>query len=552
MEKEKSLLFSMFEKFKEKQENNNSNSPQNDNSINEEPIKSTPKSPKTDMHINSITELCLSLNYQADYAKGVNIADRASLNSSLIPLAKDYLQKKDNDVSINSSAFIFISNDTFRAYLFVFPAFKEGKVLETMDIETQLAKQKITYGIKEDVIPFVIENNEFCRTILIAQGDKSIDGTDGKLVEYVKVIKEPTFTEGDDSRIDFKKLNLENNITKETPICKVIPHTLGKDGVNVFGKQIKAKSGKKLLSPAGKGTYIPENSNLVLANIDGRLSYQSGKYNVETSFVLQGNVDNSTGNIDFLGDVIVKGRVRSGFEINAGGSIYIDGSAGDCVLVAMGEIVIKEGINADNHGKLEAGSNITCKFIENCTVTSGGKVTTGSIINSTVFADDSIDVTINKGVVLNSSLTAYNNIKATTLGSDTSRDVRVVLGKSHTLASEASKLKIEIPESKKTIERISKNIEFLEKSNDLNDQKLLLLDQLKEQLDLYQARYQDLLTRKDELSQLSRDCSRCKLEVSTVYPPCKINIGVHSYWVKQILHRTSFRVLEDDIKLITY
>ncbi len=554
MEKEKSLLYSMFEKFRQSQES--SKPKENDAIPVDKEVKTIPENKptqtqtKSNAHINAITELCTSSGYTSDYAKGVNIADRANLQTALLPLAADYMKRKDANEDIDSSVFIFISRDKFRAYVFIFPAFNEGKKLDKEEINTQLNKLKITYGIKEDITSFLVDNNEFCKMHLIAEGEKSFDGTDGKLVEYIKVIKEATFIEGEDSRIDFKKLNLENNIIKDTPICKIIPHTLGKDGVDVHGKIAKAKAGKKLVSPAGKGTYIPENSNLLLAEIDGRLSYQSGKYNVETSFILNGNVDNSTGNIDFVGDVIVKGRVRSGFEIKAGGSIYIEGSAGDCILTAKGEIVIKDGINADNHGKLEAGSNITCKFIENCTVTSGGNITTGSIINSTVFADDSINVTVNKGVVLNSSLTAYNHIKAITLGSETSRDVRIVLGKSHTLAEEASKIKFEIPNTKKTIDRISKNIDFLEKSKELTEQKTILLNQLKEQLELYVTHLDEQIKRKDIIADLTKDCSRCKLETSTVYPPCKINIGVHNHWVKSVQYKTSFRVLDDEIKLI--
>ena len=53
-----------------------------------------------------------------------------------------------------------------------------------------------------------------------------------------------------------------------------------------------------------------------------------GKVTVETVLVIPGDVNASTGNVNGLGTVIIKGNVEDGFEVSAQGNIEVNGFVG--------------------------------------------------------------------------------------------------------------------------------------------------------------------------------------------------------------------------------
>ncbi len=547
MDKEKSLLYTLYEKFTKKEEDQLSKtqdvSIDTTISASEEVLQIQPEEKLT-----IISEVCISSGYGSKYYNNLQEEDFDSFNKSIENLAKEYLLKKEENADCDAIPAIYISKDKLTGYIFIFPSHNEGKELSFEDIKNEVFKKNITFGVKEDVLKNISSKKRYCECIPFAFGIKPVNGVDGRIMEFSKINTKSTLIEDEHGRIDFKKLNLENNIVKDNLICKIIPPVDGINGTNILGKVLPCVKGKKVPSPMGKGTYIPENSTILLAEKDGRLSFSNGKYCVESIFKLSGNVDNSTGNIDFVGDVVVMGDVKSGFKIKAGGSILIGGTAEDCKLTANNDITIKEGIHADSHGKIEAGGSLTCKFIENCQVVCGGDIKTSSIINSTVFSDSSIDVTAGKGVIIGGIVIALKVIKAKTIGTPASRDITIKLGTSYNISSEISELKKQIPETQKTLDMLEKNINFLETSENLPSEKLALLKQIKEQYKLYSTRYEDMNDRKMVLEDSIKDYSSCKLEADEIYPPCLISISDIKHKVRDSLVRTTFRLVDGEIK----
>ena len=79
------------------------------------------------------------------------------------------------------------------------------------------------------------------------------------------------------------------------------------------------------LSSAGQGRVYESRGTELYAEIDGQLKIVDGKINVYSVYEVPADVDNSTGNIRFIGNVTVRGNVLSGFEIEAGGDIEVSG-----------------------------------------------------------------------------------------------------------------------------------------------------------------------------------------------------------------------------------
>ncbi|MFW5837824.1 MAG: FapA family protein, partial [Desulfovibrionaceae bacterium] len=71
--------------------------------------------------------------------------------------------------------------------------------------------------------------------------------------------------------------------------------------------------------PAGSNTEVnPADDSQLLAAANGLVCMdESGRINVRKKLALDSDVDFRTGNIFFVGDLVIKGAVRSGFQIRA-------------------------------------------------------------------------------------------------------------------------------------------------------------------------------------------------------------------------------------------
>ncbi len=101
----------------------------------------------------------------------------------------------------------------------------------------------------------------------------------------------------------------------------------------------------------------------------------------------------STGNINFIGTVIVEGRIEDNFTITATGDIIIKGNVGKSTLEAAGNIVIDGGIIGKNEAIIKAGKNVYAKFIESANVTAKQSITCRKMImHSNIIAGVSVKV----------------------------------------------------------------------------------------------------------------------------------------------------------------
>ena len=94
---------------------------------------------------------------------------------------------------------------------------------------------------------------------------------------------------------------------------------------------MEAKNGKDIAIPLGKNVKLDSDGLTVLAAVNGQVLLVNDKITVEPLMELD-SVNIKTGNITFLGTVIVKGNVEDGFDVHASGNIEVHGSVGSSKL----------------------------------------------------------------------------------------------------------------------------------------------------------------------------------------------------------------------------
>jgi uncharacterized protein (DUF342 family) len=179
-----------------------------------------------------------------------------------------------------------------------------------------------------------------------------------------------------------------------------------------------AKQGRDVPIQIGKNTRLSEDKTQIVAEINGQVVILNNKVNVEPVFTVTGDVNLHTGNILFLGTVVVRGNVDDGFTVKAAGNIEVQGNIGKAILDAEGDIIVHQGILGKNEGKIKAGKSVYAKFIEHATIEAEENVfVTDGILHSFIDSNKKIICQGRRASIVGGRLRAAEEINAKNLGS---------------------------------------------------------------------------------------------------------------------------------------
>lgn len=298
------------------------------------------------------------------------------------------------------------------------PAMSGSEVTADM-IKKALATQGVVAGIEEDKIEEFVDNPVYGVPCEVAHAIMPQDGADA----YIKYNFETDQSklkakESENGTVNFKELNQIQNVVQGQPLATKMPFERGKAGKTLSGRYLEAKNGKDIKIPLGKNVELDKDGVTVIASIAGRVLFEDGRINVEPVLELD-SIGIKTGNIDFLGSVIVKGNVEDGYELKATGNIEIGGSVGKSVVQSEhGDIVVAQGVFGHDEGVVKCGKSLWAKFIQNAKVdVEEFCIVSDSIMNSEVSAMKRIILNGKKAQITGGHLFATEEIAARNIGS---------------------------------------------------------------------------------------------------------------------------------------
>jgi uncharacterized protein (DUF342 family) len=330
----------------------------------------------------------------------------------------DFEHRPVNDSMIT----VDIAEGEMKAYIQVLPPGTGGCDITIETYLSFLRNNKVVFGVKEDFLKDFVDKPVYKENVEVAEGIRPVDGRDA----YIQYNFETDQTkirlrEGNNGRVDFKELNIIQNVVQNQPLAKKIPPQEGVVGRTVTGKVMPAKSGRDIGLPAGNNVHVGDDDATIFADINGQVIVSGGKVNVEPVYTVQGDVNLKTGNSIFLGTVIINGNVEDGFSVKAAGNIEVNGTVAKAELDAEGDIIIHQGINGKSGGNIRAGRSIWARFIENAFVEAGNMVVASDgIINSEVDAVNRIICQGKRAHIMGGRLRAREEINAKVLGNPTS------------------------------------------------------------------------------------------------------------------------------------
>lgn len=286
------------------------------------------------------------------------------------------------------------------------------------ELQGAIAEKGVIQGINSTALQALCQMPAFNRAMVIARGTPAATGADGYLTYLIRQTKELKPKLLDNGNVDYRDLGLIQNVKKDQPLCEVHPPEKGADGCDIFGKVLEGKYGRDPFDPAGKNTVYNEDKTLLLAAVDGNAEVVRGTINVIDVLRVNGNVDNATGDINFVGDVVINGDVVSGFRVVSEGSVTVKGSVEGATIEAKGDIVVGEGINGMNRGSMLAGANLRCKYIQSCYIKANENIYADSIMYCTMECGGNVELGGKRATLIGGRATIAGRLLGKTIGTD--------------------------------------------------------------------------------------------------------------------------------------
>ncbi|OEH91296.1 hypothetical protein BFG57_06620 [Bacillus solimangrovi] len=315
-----------------------------------------------------------------------------------------------------------------------------------------LNEQKINTGIDDEAIFKWCEDEHRDNEIIVANGIVPIHGKNGYLKS--NLLSEDEKKKDSDS---IESLNLRDvlhipSVHAGQKIASIIPPVNGVEGKNVYGVTVPAKPGKPYRLRPGKN--IEMENNAIYATIDGQIHFGERIINVFPSYEVSGDLDMKTGNIDFVGNVVIRGNVPTGYVIKAKGDIKIFGLVEGAELNAEGSILVTGGIAAANKGEVHAGVDIHASYINQANVHAAHNIIVqSSIFHSQCIAGD--EVLCNEGNIVGGSVSAGKKIIANNIGNRMNTHTDLYLGMNETLLLRQKETEKLLSETNQTIENLA-------------------------------------------------------------------------------------------------
>lgn len=490
--------------------------------------------------------ICMDENQvlPGDLAKKEAARLRQTLTGASLSRLNKARPRKDNPPpDLDAEPWFYLSSDKLAAWMLIFPPAGQGQEISQEAIRRALKSKGIVYGVDEVLVNRLsYRPDKYCTLHVVAVGTPAFDGKNGNIVDAFPRVAQHHLDVDEYDQADYANLNWVQNVEQGAEICRLILPTEGEPGRNVMDQEIPAKSGKAVVLPKGRNTEISEDGIRLLASMPGHVEFSNRSFHVKPVLEIKENVDYSTGNIKFLGDVHIHGDVCSGFSVRAQGNVQVDGviEAGSSV-EAGGDLVVAKGILGDGETEVRSRHNLFAKYMEGAAAYVRENLETECIVNCEIYCDGDVLAESGRGAIIGGQIWAAQQVKARVVGAKSECRTTVILGGQPCAISEKALVLEEIEELEEELERTENEIDSPARSARLSRSKVRLpaarlkLNQLEKEIEEAQQEEED------------EDNDRRRLECGVAYAGTEVMIDQQRLMLRQDKHQCIVKLLLGEI-----
>ena len=202
-------------------------------------------------------------------------------------------------------------------------------------------------------------------------------------------------------------------------------------------------------------------------------------------------------------------------------------------------------------GILEAGGDITAKFLEDCRIYAKGDIQAEYIINSDVSCGNNLTLTGRRAAFIGGVCSVYNQMNVKTVGAMSQITTLVTLGVTPQLLEEVEALKKEIAEITAQLEECKKNIAYLnnrQKAGSISPKQNDKLNELKIWLPVSTMKQKKLKDQMQKLTAQLKEVKKSRLAAREIYGGTIISIGDSRLVISRKEENCSYYYADGQIK----
>ncbi|KIY21515.1 DUF342 domain-containing protein [Mesobacillus subterraneus] len=441
-----------------------------------------------------------------------------------------------------------ISNDRLSAVLEINNSIHEmERSVSVRELQSVLEKETIAFGIKMDILEQISKDPTSIKDpVLIATGMQKVDGEDAYLrneLEQSSMLEQKV--------LHFRSVMHIPSVKKGQLLASIIPAVKGTPGKDVTGRVLPAKHGRPLRVRAGNNVRLE--TGKFYAECDGQVSITQKSISVNPVYEVKGDLDLKTGNLEFVGNIVIKGNVPSGYELKAGGDIIVEGLVEAANLQAGGSIVIKGGIAGAMKGRIIAGGNVFAYYLNQANIKAGQDIIIkSSVLHSKLTAGGNVDC--QNGTIIGGTISAGRNISVKELGNELFTKTELAVGWDPLLEKTEQETIAAIETAKENIRKLTEIEEKLgeigRRAGSLTDeQKQMIAKQRNTRLQVEESLL-ELLTNLELLQLEKQDrLNSCLTVHDQVFPNTKMFFGKYTFMTNQLYKKVYFGLENSEISI---
>ena len=453
-------------------------------------------------------------------------------------------------IIVNGSDYLLRINETrMEALLTLYRCFSAE------ELRGLLKENGIVSGIREKTLEELAQGQQNYEETIIATGTAAKDGRDGFFEYHFNPQPETRPIILPDGSVDYNVLGKIELVTEGQLLVTYHLARPAVTGRDVLGNIIEAYEGKELPPLQCNRCEPDEIGCQYYAGTEGNVTLEGNCLTVTPIYVIEGNLDAATGDVDFHGDVLVQGNVFAGVTVKTTGNITVNGHVETANLFAGNDVILKNGMQGSGNGVIRAGGNVMARFLEQTQVFAGNEVNTGAILNCEVESGQSVVIAGNRGTIIGGTVTAVEQISAASIGNRAGLTTQLVIGldrefkyKMEEIDRMAKEYEDNMTDAMRILDRITYQLKNQPATPDLNQQKA---EQMRRKIK-YQLKLKEISTERERLIDINRRSAEGKIIVGGL-----ANVGcvIIINGVRETLHSeyrdVTFKKSRKEIRIIS-
>lgn len=352
----------------------------------------------------------------------------------------------------NDSGFeLAITKDRTQAY--IYPQGENGPEIGVDVIKGLIETERIIYGNVDDkkLAGYLASTPTKDCVFRIAQGKPSEPGkaTEIKYHFDTNPFKVKVAAIDKSGKIDYKNRGKIPMVKAGDILAEIIPGTEGQPGKDVYGGVLEPPRPDLVTLSCGVGVNKGEDGLKAFAKIDGRPEVlKDNTICVTDTLTIADDIGVETGNIEFEGNIVVKGAVQEGYRVK-GKTLRAD-EINSAEIEMQGDIVVAKGIIGS---KILTDGTVKAKHIYDSTIDALGDIIVEREVYESRIETNGV-FRIERGAIMGSTLSAMKGLEATDIGSEASDPCTIITGIDNRLEKQITIIKIKISEKEKEQERL--------------------------------------------------------------------------------------------------